>query len=186
MEVNALIHRNFNIGPRTLMLCLISLTLGFLIVQSGHCLSHQEVLEGTSELLQAAVGRSGRWKESVCVRQETLQLSEAAAVQVPMLYQPIHQGAPLVRPLHRPLPMLSELSQLKDEVTPETTCHQKLSKSTSVNIKHLMFYTTLLLDSQTNRHQLSILVGQVFTLIKNNLFNLVLCKTATTTKGYKF
>lgn len=82
------------------------------------CPSHLEVLEGASQLLQAAVGRSGGGKQGLRLRQEPLQLPQAAAVQVPVLHQPLHQGAPLVRPLHRALPVLPELGQLQDEVTP--------------------------------------------------------------------
>lgn len=75
-------------------------------------------MQGASELLQAAAGRPGGGQEALGVRQEPLQLPQAAAVQVPVLHQPLHQGAPLLGPLHRPLPVLSELGQLQDKVTP--------------------------------------------------------------------
>lgn len=89
-----------------------------LIFQLRHRLSHPEVLEGASELLQAAAGRPGGGKEGLRIRQEPLQLLQAAPVEMPVLHQPLHQGAPLVRPLHRPLPVLPELGKLQDEVAP--------------------------------------------------------------------
>lgn len=75
-------------------------------------------MERASELLQAAESGCRRREERVRVRQEVLQLSEVAAVQVPAFHQPLHQAAPVVRPLHRPLPALSELSQREEEVAP--------------------------------------------------------------------
>ena len=79
---------------------------------------HLQVLEGASQLLQAAVCRAGGGEEGLRLRQEPLQLLQAAAVQVPVPQQPFHQAAPLVRPLHRPLPVLPEVGELQDEVTP--------------------------------------------------------------------
>lgn len=78
-----------------------------------------EVVQGASELLQAAAGQSSGGQEALRVRQEPLQLPQAVPVEVPVPDQTLHQGAPLVRTLHRPLPVLTELRQLQDEVAPE-------------------------------------------------------------------
>lgn len=75
-----------------------------------------EVVQGASELLQAAAGQSSGGQEALRVRQEPLQLPQAVPVEVPVPDQTLHQGAPLVRTLHRPMPVLPELRQLQDEV----------------------------------------------------------------------
>lgn len=65
-----------------------------------------EVVQGASQLLQAAAAQAGGGQEALSVRQEPLQLPQAVPVQVPVPDQTLHQGAPLVGTLHRPLPVL--------------------------------------------------------------------------------
>lgn len=85
--------------------------------------SHLEVLEVLLELLHAAAGRAGRRQQQPGVGQEAPQLLQAASVRVPGLQQPLHQGAPLLGPLHHPLPVLPQVSQLQDEAAAANATH---------------------------------------------------------------
>lgn len=87
-------------------------------LESSSRVSHLQLLQRAAQLLQAAACRPGWRQQGVGVGQEPLQLAEAAAVQLPVAQQPLHQGAPLLGTLHRPLPVLPQLRQLQDEVAP--------------------------------------------------------------------
>lgn len=115
--------------------------------------SHLEVLEGATELLQAAAGRSGGGKEGLCIWQELLQLLQAAPVEMPMLHQPLHQGVPLVCPLHRPLPVLPELGKLQDEVTP--------GYKNTIKFRHFVYVRLIII-----MHWLHIAFLQIFQVVQ--------------------
>ncbi|TNN39879.1 hypothetical protein EYF80_049951 [Liparis tanakae] len=76
--------------------------------------------------LRAVLGRPGGGEEPLRLRQEAAQLPQAVAVQVPALHQPLHQGAPLLGPLHRALPLLPQPGELQEEKGPGDKSTQQL------------------------------------------------------------